>query len=166
MFAIVDIETNGKPATGENITEIAVILHTGQKEIGRWERLIKPEAPIPEYIATKTGITNDMVSTAPSFQQVATELRKFLGDAVFVAHNARFDLRHIKANFKNAGIEYQPRVMCTMALARRNITELKRYSLGALCEHFGITNIAAHRAMSDAAVTAKIFFQLLSMSHD
>ena len=46
MFAIVDIETNGKPATGANITEIAVILHNGQKEFGRWERLIKPEAPM------------------------------------------------------------------------------------------------------------------------
>ena len=165
MFAIVDIETNGKPATGANITEIAVILHNGQKEFGRWERLIKPEAPIPEYIATKTGITDDMVSTAPSFQEVAKELRKFLGNAVFVAHNAQFDLRHIKANLKNAGIEYQPRIMCTMALARRHITDIKRYNLGALCTHFGFTNTAAHRAMGDASVTSNIFFQLLSMSH-
>ena len=165
MFAIVDIETNGKPATGANITEIAIILHNGQREVGRWERLIKPETPIPEYIATKTGITNDMVSTAPSFQEVAKELREFLGGAVFVAHNVQFDLRHIKANFKNAGIEYQPRTMCTMGLARQHITGLKRYNLAALCEYFGITNTAAHRAMSDASVTTHIFFQLLAMPH-
>lgn len=164
MFAIIDIETNGKPATGANITEIAVILHNGQRKIGSWERLIKPEAPIPEYISVKTGITNDMVSTAPSFQEIAKELREFLGNAVFVAHNAQFDLRHIKANFKTAGIEYQPRTMCTMKLAREKITGIKRYNLNALCEYFGLTNAAAHRAMGDASVTSEIFFQLLSMS--
>ena len=165
MFAIIDIETNGKPATGANITEIAVILHNGHREVGRWERLIKPEAPIPEYIATKTGITNEMVSTAPSFREVAKELKTFLGDAIFVAHNAQFDLRHIKANFKNVGIEYLPRTMCTMILARKHITDIKRFNLGALCEYFGFTNTTAHRAMSDAFVTAKIFFQLMSISH-
>ena len=92
LFAIVDIETNGGGPTGDNITEVAAILHDGTREVDRWVQLIRPARPIPAGITRLTGIDNSMVEDAREFAGWADDLHGFLGDAVFVAHNVSFDL--------------------------------------------------------------------------
>ena len=156
-FAIVDIETNGGSPTGDNITEVAAILHDGRRELDRWVRLIRPARPIPSGITRLTGIDDTMVADAPEFSELATDLHTFLGDAVFVAHNVSFDLRHLQAGFKSAGLHYNPRRLCTVRMSRKWLEGPHRYSLGALCEFLGIDNEAHHRAWGDAAATAELF---------
>ena len=156
-FAIVDIETNGGSPTGDNITEVAVILHDGRRELDRWVRLIRPARPIPSGITRLTGIDDTMVADAPEFGELATDLHTFLGDAVFVAHNVSFDLRHLQAGFKSAGLHYNPLRLCTVRMSRKWLKGPHRFSLGALCEFIGIDNEAHHRAWGDAAATAELF---------
>ncbi len=160
QFAIVDIETNGGPPTGANITEIAAILHDGQREIDRWVHLVKPASPIPPGITRLTGIDDTMVADAPMFGELAPDFQAFLGDAVFVAHNVGFDLGHIQAGFKAADIHYNPPRLCTVRMSRKWLDGPQRFSLGALCAYFGIENEAHHRAWGDAAATAILFARL------
>lgn len=160
LFAIVDIETNGGAPTGDNITEVAAVLHDGVREIDRWVQLIRPSSSIPSGITRLTGIDNSMVQDAPAFGEAAADLHQFLGDSVFVAHNVSFDLKHLQAGFKNAGLTYNPRRLCTVRMSRKWLKGPQRYSLGALCEFFGIENEAHHRAWGDAVATAELFAKL------
>jgi DNA polymerase-3 subunit epsilon len=163
QFAIVDIETNGGPPNGQNITEVAAILHDGSKEMDRWVHLFHPGASIPSGITRLTGIDDSMVADAPPFSERAEELISFLGDAVFVAHNVGFDLRYLQAAFKASGHHYNPRRLCTVRMSRKWIKGPQRYSLGALCAYFDIENEAHHRAWGDAAATAILFSRLWSL---
>ena len=160
LFAIVDIETNGGGPTGDNITEVAAILHDGTREVDRWVQLIRPARPIPAGITRLTGIDNSMVEDAREFAGWADDLHGFLGDAVFVAHNVSFDLKHLQAGFKSAGMHYNPKRLCTVRMSRKWLKGPQRYSLGALCEFFGIENEAHHRAWGDATATAELFARL------
>ena len=157
LYAIVDIETNGGAPTGDNITEIAAILHDGQHEVDRWVRLVRPARPIPQGITRLTGIDDTMVADAPTFSELAADLHTFLGDAVFVAHNVSFDLRHLQAGFKSADLHYNPRRLCTVRMSRKWLEGPQRFSLGALCAFLGIDNEAHHRAWGDATATAELF---------
>jgi len=82
LFAIVDIETTGGLAKHEKITEIAVILHDGDKIIKQFHSLINPERNIPFHITRITGITNDMVKDAPKFYEIAHEIIDIMDGAM------------------------------------------------------------------------------------
>ena len=73
MYAIVDIETTGSYAANNGITELAIVLHDGNKIVDRFETLINPQAPIPQYIQVLTGIHPEMLEDAPVFSDVAAE---------------------------------------------------------------------------------------------
>lgn len=164
LFAITDIETTGGRAGSEGpgcgITEIAVILHDGHREIDRWQTLINPGVRIPAFITGLTGIDDGMVSQAPRFEDIAEELHKWLDGPVFVAHNVHYDLGFIKSAFAKCGIAWDPARLCTVRLGRKLLPDVGRYSLGALCSWLNIENDAQHRAMGDTAATAELFFHL------
>ena len=82
LYAIVDIETTGGHANAHGITEIAIFIHDGVEIIEEFETLINPFQDIPIYIQSLTGITNKMLSTAPTFEQVAPKIFELL-DAIF-----------------------------------------------------------------------------------
>src|SRR5579872_5999964 len=71
MYAIVDIETTGGYAANNAITEVAIVLHDGNRELKRYETLVRPGMSIPRYVQALTGIDDEMVSGAPSFEEVA-----------------------------------------------------------------------------------------------
>ena len=71
LFAVVDIESTGSVANQDKITEIAVIITDGEKEIDRFETLVNPQQPITPFVVRLTGITNEMVKGAPLFEEVA-----------------------------------------------------------------------------------------------
>jgi DNA polymerase-3 subunit epsilon len=154
MYAIVDIETTGGYAATNDITEIAVILHDGQKVTGRYETLIRPTAPIPYYIQVLTGISHEMVAKAPAFQQVAEEISAILKDRIFIAHNVNFDYSFVKHHLERAGYNWSAKKLCTVRLSRKIIPGLLSYSLGKLCHQIGIPLANHHRAGGDAMATA------------
>src|SRR5690606_11961756 len=103
LFAVVDIETTGGYAAGNKITEISILIYDGKEIIESYETLINPEQPIPVYIEALTGISNKMVQTAPTFDEVASQIYNLLNDKVFVAHNVNFDYSFIKHQLSISG---------------------------------------------------------------
>lgn len=166
MYAIVDIETTGGFAASHRITEIAIYIHDGIQITETFHTLINPGRNIPYYITGLTGITSEMVLSAPTFQNLAQELFQKLEGKVFVAHNAHFDYSFLKKEFEQVGINWQSKKLCTVRLSRKIIPGLRSYSLGSLAESLGITINNRHRADGDAAATVKIFDELLQRDRD
>ena len=161
MYAIVDIETTGGHASANGITEIAICIHNGKKVIERYETLVNPQRDIPIYIRALTGITNEMVSDAPPFEDVAHDIYHLLNGKIFVAHNVNFDHSFVRYHLAAAGYDLQCNKLCTVRLGRKILPGLPSYSLGKLCHHLGIANEARHRAAGDAEATARLFSLLL-----
>jgi DNA polymerase-3 subunit epsilon len=104
-FVVVDVETTGASwLQGDRVTEICAVRVRGDGAIlDEYRTLVNPERPIPYEITTLTSITCDMVQRAPRFCEVAAEVARALAGAVFVAHNASFDWRFVRAELKRAG---------------------------------------------------------------
>lgn len=161
MYAIVDIETTGSSAAHGKITEIAILIHDGKRIVDEFQTLMNPESYIPSSITALTGISNEMVADAPRFFEVAKEIHQMLEGNVFVAHNVNFDYSFIKKEFQVLGGGFNLPKLCTVRLSRKVFPGLKSYSLGRLCDHFGIANEARHRAMGDARATAQLMDLIL-----
>lgn len=161
--AIIDIETTGGSPQRDKITEIAILIHNGNKIIDEFVTLINPERFIPHFITNLTGITNEMVANAPKFYEVAKEIVKITEGKIFVAHNASFDYHFIRNEFKNLGYRYKKDVLCTVKLSRKLLPGMPSYSLGKLCDELQIKIDNRHRAAGDAIATSKIFDILLSL---
>jgi len=162
MFAIVDIETTGGYAANNGITEIAIVLHDGKKEVGRFETLVNPQMPIPRYIQALTGITDAMVANAPAFEDIAPEVYGYLKDAVFLAHNVNFDYSFVKYQLSACGFELNTKKLCTVRLSRKVFPGLPGYGLGKICRFLGIPIENRHRAMGDADATLRLFELILA----
>ncbi|WP_139958817.1 exonuclease domain-containing protein [Flavicella sediminum] len=156
-YAIVDIETNG----GVKITEISIFVFDGEKVIDEYTTLINPECNIPAFITNLTGITNTMVKEAPKFYEVAKDIFEATEDCVFVAHNVNFDYNIISKEFKELGLSYKRKKLCTVRLSRKLLPGRKSYSLGKLCLSEGIPLVDRHRARGDAEATTILFEKLL-----
>ncbi len=166
MFAVVDVETTGGHASGHAMTELAIVLHDGVQVVDSYSTLLNPRQPIPIGIQTLTGITPEMIEDAPIFEDRASEIRNFLGDHIFVAHNVNFDYAFVRSAFAKCGIDYNPKRLCSVRYARKVEKGLRSYSLKNLCKHFQLTNEAAHRAWGDASVTAQLLGQLLQKDRE
>lgn len=164
MYAIVDIETTGGYAAANGITEISIHLFDGNAVTEKFETLINPRQPIPNYITAMTGISDKMVANAPAFEDVAEKIHSLLHDKIFIAHNVNFDYSFVKSHLKDAGYDLNSKKLCTVRLSRKIFPGFPSYSLGKLCRSLGITIHDRHRAGGDTAATVQVF-QLL-LQHD
>jgi DNA polymerase III subunit epsilon len=162
-FAIVDVETTGGSwGHGHRVTEIAAQRVRGDGTVlDGFRALVNPERPIPPYISALTNITWEMVRDAPRFCEVAAEVGRVLGGAVFVAHNAAFDWRFVSAELERAGVPLTGKSLCTVRLARKVVPELKSRSLDSLTYFFNIHVEQRHRAWDDVVATTDVFRRLL-----
>lgn len=167
-FVVFDIETTGPKMPTSRIMEIGATRVRDGRIVAEFQTLVNPRTPIPPFIAGLTGIRDEMVATAPAFEEVAADWLRFAGTAVLVAHNAVFDVRFI--NHEIASVFPGRRMMnshlCTVSLARRLLPELKSFRLVALAEHFSIPHRKRHRAGDDARATARVFLHLLEHLHE
>ncbi|MGI8951733.1 MAG: exonuclease domain-containing protein [Chitinophagaceae bacterium] len=166
MYAIVDIETTGSHAHANGITEIAIVLHNGNEIEGRYETLINPQVLIPRYVASLTGISNQMVAVAPCFNEVASQIFNLLNGRIFVAHNVNFDYSFIKYHLQNAGYNWNARKLCTLRLCRKAFPGFIKYGLGHICRELKITVENRHRAGGDANATSILFDMILKKGGD
>jgi len=148
-LAFVDIETTGSHFDRDRITEIG-IKTLSSDGIQVWEQLINPQAYIPLNIQKLTGISPQMLEDQPSFELIARELQQQLEGKIFVAHNARFDYGFIKASFKRVGIDFKPKVLCTVKLSRLLFPDQPRHNLDTIINAHRLKVSARHRALGDA----------------
>ena len=167
-FVVLDLETSGgAPHLGAHITEIGAVKVRGGEVLGKFQTFVNPGTPIPSFITALTGITDQMVSSAPRIAEVFPILLEFLGaenETVFVAHNAPFDLSFLRA----AAISSQYRwpkykVIDTAKLARRVLSrdEVVNCKLGTLAEFFNTSVSPTHRALDDALATVDVLHALI-----
>ena len=165
-FAVVDVETTGtRPRGGDRVIEIAVATVTGGRVELAFERLVNPERPISTFARSLTGITDDMVRDKQVFDEIANDVVAALAGRVFVAHNMRFDWAFVSAEVHRSldMVLDGPRI-CTVRLARRLVSGLRRRSLDDLAAYFGVEIAARHRAGGDALATAGILVRLLELA--
>lgn len=165
-FAIVDIETTGGNHKTDRITEIGIAIHNGREVIDRFESLVNPETSIPPFIQRLTGISNEMVSEAPYFYEIAKQVVEMTEGCIFVAHNVKFDYYFIRMEFARLGYRYSKKQLCTKQLTKKLFPEIKRYSLENLIQHFNITVSARHRAMADVEATVEVFEHLIQADNE
>jgi len=160
-FCIVDIETNGSKIEKHQIIEIAALKIKDGTIIDKYESLIYTKEINP-HITEITGITVEDTVDAPDLKTVMMEFKLFLGDAIFVAHDVKFDYNFISQSMQKVGLEaILNRTLCSLALAERTIISY-RYALSYLNSFFDLNpNATHHRAMSDVMTTYQLF--LLSL---
>jgi DNA polymerase-3 subunit epsilon len=148
----VDVETTGADPRSDRITEVAVVEALRGEVVSEWSTLVNPGREIPAGIETLTGITNEMVASAPAFEDISLDLAARLGGRLFIAHNARFDYAFLRNEFKRAGLAFDSEVLCTVQLSRRIHPQERRHDLDTLIARHRLTCAQRHRAMSDARV--------------
>ncbi len=162
-FCVIDLETTGGSPQDCGITEIGAVKVRGGECLGTFQTLVNPGAAIPPEITVLTGITEAMVWPAPRIESVLPTLLEFVGDAVVVGHNVRFDLGFLRYALERDG---RPRLsnasVDTCALARRLVRdEVPNCRLGTLARRFRLDHRPNHRALDDALATADLLHILL-----
>jgi DNA polymerase-3 subunit epsilon len=127
---------------------------------------VNPEIPIQPFVVKLTGINNAMLRSAPKFFEVAKRIIEITSDCVIVAHNATFDYRILRTEFKRLGYDFQAKTLCTVELSKKLIPEQPSYSLGKLVRALGIPMADRHRASGDAMATTKLFKMLLEKDNE
>jgi DNA polymerase-3 subunit epsilon len=166
MYAILDIETTGGKYNEEGITEIAIHKFDGQRVIDKFISLVNPERDIQPFVVNLTGINSKMLQTAPKFHEVAKRIVEITDSTVIVAHNAQFDYRILRTEFRRLGYNFERKTLCTVDLSKKLIPEAESHSLGKLVRSLGIAVSDRHRANGDALATLKLFKLLLSKDTD
>ena len=163
-FVVVDVEATHERRTPARIIEIGAYRVRGDEILDSYETLINPETVVPKFLANLTGITTEMLLTAPKFAEVADEWLNFIGDAILVAHNANFDLLLMNREIGRVFPGYRLRNahLCTVDLARRLVPRVETHGLDSLVAYFGFEVSRRHRAADDALATARVFLRLLN----
>ena len=162
-FVVLDLETTGGSPVSCEITEVGAVKFRGGELLGTLQTLVNPGLPIPPEITYLTGITEAMVGPAPTIDAVLPSLVSFVGNAVIVGHNVRFDLSFLGAAMDRYGWpRFTNVVVDTCALARRLIRdEVPNCRLSTLASHLRSGHAPTHRALDDAWATAEVLHALL-----
>jgi DNA polymerase-3 subunit epsilon len=162
-FCVLDLETTGVAPAECGITEIGAVRLHGGECLGTFHTLINPGRAIPTAITVLTGITEAMVLPAPAIEAVLPSLLEFLGGAVLVGHNVRFDVSFLDAALRRTD---RPRlanvIVDTRALAHRLVRdEVPDCRLGTLAARFRLDHRPTHRALDDALATGDLLHALV-----
>jgi DNA polymerase-3 subunit alpha (Gram-positive type) len=161
-YVVFDIETTGLSVTNNKIIELAGIKMVNGQEISRFESFINPHEPIPYNIQQLTNITDEMVMEAPELEPKLREFIEFIGDAVLVAHNARFDMGFMQEACKQHGLPpLQNPALDTLELARFLHPTLKNHRLNTLATLYKVSLDNHHRAIDDTIALGGILTGLL-----
>ena len=167
-FAVLDLETSGgSPRLGAGITEIGVVKVKGGEVLGTFQSFVDPGHSLPVFITQLTGISDEMLVSAPFIDEILPTLFEFLGSAeetVVVAHNSPFDLSFLKAASKTHEIQWPDYLTVdTARLARAALDrdEVINCKLSTLAEFFGAATSPNHRALDDAMATVDVLHGLI-----
>lgn len=156
-LVFLDFETSGLDAAKNYITEVGALKIDEEGFEHTFESLVRIPVPLDQKIIQITGITDDMLKTAPELPAVMKDLVEFIGDATLIAHNAEFDLPWLLiASMETKVTLPVKKVICTLKWARASSEP--QGSLGALTKKYKIGHQNAHRALADAAATKEVFF--------
>jgi len=161
--AVIDFETTGlSPGYGDRTIEVGVVLVDNNRIIDRFQSLMNPEMRVSGFIEEFTGITNQMLSSAPPVRDVMNRLARFIGQHHLVAHNAGFDSRFLDAEYRRLPLTRVNEFACSMLAARRLYPDAPNHRLETLVRYTGLrTDGVHHRALADAEMTAHLWIRMI-----
>jgi DNA polymerase-3 subunit epsilon len=162
-FVVIDVETTGGAPSMASLTEVAAARYRGGELTGTFRTFVRPDQRIPPFIAALTGITDEMVATAPPTGSVLPSLLEFIGSGVIVGHNVRFDLSFLDHALRSTGREaLENPAVDTLAMARRLVRDdFPNRQLGTLASLLRLEHQPAHRALDDVLATGDLLHFLL-----
>ncbi|HZG78948.1 MAG TPA: exonuclease domain-containing protein, partial [Paenibacillus sp.] len=161
-YVVYDVETTGLSVTSNKIIEIAGVKMIDGKVVDEFAKFIDPHEKIPYHITQLTNITDEMVAGAPEESEVIPQFVEWVGDAVLVAHNARFDTGFLQAACKRHGLPEMPNpVLDTLELARLLYPQMKNHRLNTLTDKFKVALESHHRAIDDSKALGEVLTHLL-----
>ncbi|WP_299013197.1 PolC-type DNA polymerase III [uncultured Photobacterium sp.] len=160
---VLDFETTGlSPNMGDRAIEIGAVKLNDGIVVDRFQQLMNPGFRISSFIEGYTGISNQMLQSAPGCDEVMEQFADFIADYNLVAHNASFDQRFLDAELDRIGCNYNGQFTCSMLIARRLYQQAPNHKLGTLVEYKNIDNDGVfHRALADSEMTAKLWLNIL-----
>ncbi len=167
-FVVVDLETTGLRPGSARICEIGAVRVRELELQEEFELLVDPGVPIGPAISALTGLRDADLRGCPHPAIAVRRFLEFAGDAVLVAHNARFDLAFLDRETERlSGARLAGPVVDTVGLARRLLAgRTPRAGLASLAQFFGTDVQPCHRALPDAQATAEILLQLIGLAQE
>ncbi len=165
-YCLVDIETTGLNLYSDEIIEIGAIKYAGGKITGQFQTLTQPAHNregifVDSFIETLTGITNEMLSSAPKMHTAIREFADFLGDSIIVGYNVSFDVNFLYDAFvKHLERPLTNNFVDILRISRKLCAELPSCDLDSVMHHFGIDSDSRHRAIGDCVATQQIYERL------
>lgn len=167
-FVVFDLETTGlnsSPVSGnmDRIIEIGAYKIVNGEISESFSTFINPERKLSDEIIKLTGITEEMVSSAPNYEQVMPDFYKFCYGSILVGHNVvGFDYKFVDYYWSHLCYLFDRKLIDTIPLSQELVTGLSNYKLNTIAAKFNIT-FNHHRAVDDALATAKIFIELIKI---
>lgn len=167
-YVVFDLETTGLNAwAGDEIIEIGAMKIFGQEvdEKNYFHTLVNPKRLIPPDSTKVNGITNEMVASAPTIDEVFPKFLDFIGNAWLIAQNAKFDMGFVMKNLMQRKIARQMEVWDTIAFSRRIFPGENRHNLDIICQRlkFEYDEKDRHRSIGDVKLTARAFLTMRDM---
>lgn len=156
---VLDIETTGISPEYHRITEIGAIKVVDDVIVDTYSQLINPESIVTEEITRITGLTNAMLDSQPTLDEVYPEFLRFCEDYPILGHNIIFDFSFLKHHGNSLGYRFEKNGLDTYPLAHRFLPDLKSKSLTSIIAYMGIERELAHRAYHDAKATYEVFYK-------
>ena len=164
LIAVIDFETTGlSPAMGDRATEVTIVLVENGQIVDQFQSLMNAGVRLSSFITQFTGITNAMVTSAPSAARVMSDASRFVGTAPLVAHSAAFDRKFWQAELQRADQSADHTFACTLLVSRRLYPHAPNHQLGVLANLHNLLSAGrAHRALADAQMAAALLGQIQS----
>ena len=161
-YMVIDIETTGLDVNCAEIIEVAAAKVEEGIIVKKFTSLIKPEKEINAFITDLTGITNEMVATAPTAENVLQDFVNFIGSGLIIGHNVNFDINFLYDNCQEKiGYTFSNDFLDTLRLSRILFANERQHKLSDLIKRFGIGQVVEHRALGDVLQTQKCYEYML-----
>ncbi len=162
-YIVADLETTGLDSERDSIIEMAAVKVENGRIVAQYEQLVNPECEVDEFIAELTGITNEMLHSAPTINQVLPEFLSLIQSDTMLGHNFSFDLHFLKHAAEQQGLAFDKcQYVDTLRIARKVFPEWQHHRLCDLVANLHIESTGAHRAMADALATQSCYEKLRS----
>lgn len=155
-YVAIDLEMTGLCARTDRILEIGAVKVVDHQVVDTWQIFVNPHRTLSDAIVSLTGITQEMVADGAEAVDALLELIGFTGDLPLVGHNIMFDYSFLKQCATNHKIPYEKSAIDTLKISRKCFPDLESKKLESMCQHYQITDVQEHRALADAALTAKL----------
>ena len=160
---VIDVETTGlAPHRGDRVIEVGALILVNNNVTDEFHSLVNVRKQIPIHAQLIHGISNEMLEGCPEAGEVFPKLKKIIGKAVIIAHNARFDIGFLKHEFSFLGFKLKNEYLCTLELSRMRYPRLSNHKLETVYRH--VTGKRpdgqSHRALADARMVAEIWKEM------